>query len=166
MELDEQTKRALFRFQIIAPLISGNLCKQEMARVRREILNTRGVWSIARGLARRGNDYKQHLMNCDQGRLNDLDGRGNLSEEALAQFTRFFLLTCIDQVDFMEGLVQPERLRSRILSWAEAESKTDRLLPNAPRVLEAVLYRGELPRGDVPRSIGLGERQAEEWSRD
>ncbi len=37
-----------------------------------------------------------------QERRNDLDGRGHLSEEALARFARFFLSTCIDQVEFME----------------------------------------------------------------
>ena len=33
---------------------------------------------------------------------------GNLSEEALADFTHFFLETCIDQVAFMEGLLEPD----------------------------------------------------------
>jgi Fic family protein len=31
-----------------------------------------------------------HLAACDQAKRNDLDGRGNLSEENLAEFTRFF----------------------------------------------------------------------------
>ena len=31
-------------------------------------------------------------------RRNDLDGRGNLSAENLAEFTRFFLAVCLDQV--------------------------------------------------------------------
>jgi len=35
------------------------------------------------------------LSACGQTRFNDLDGRGNLSEEALANFTRFFLTTCL-----------------------------------------------------------------------
>ena len=61
------------------------------------------------------------LAACDLPRRNDLDGRGNLSEETLAEFTRFFLETCIDQVKFMEELVQPDRLRDRILLWAEEE---------------------------------------------
>jgi len=123
-------------------------------------LNTGSIWSVARGLARSEADYKQHLMNCDRQRQGDLDGRGNLSEEALARFTKYFLLTCLDQVNFMDSLVQPDRLRERILSWAQEESKIDKLLPNASAILEAVLYRGELPRSDVPRIIGLGERQA------
>lgn len=70
---------------------------------------------MARGLARNAGEYKTLLANCDLARRNDLDGRGNLSEEALAEFTRFFLTICIDQVAFMEGLMQPERLRARIL---------------------------------------------------
>ena len=31
-----------------------------------------------------------HLAACDQAKPNDLDGRDNLSEENLAEFTRFF----------------------------------------------------------------------------
>jgi hypothetical protein len=75
-----------------------------------EVLDTGAVWSVARGLARNAGDY------------NDLDGRGTLSEEALAEFTRFFLTVSIDQVDFMESLVQPDHLCARILLWAEEET--------------------------------------------
>ena len=74
----------------------------------RDVLDTGGVWSIARGLARNVTDYKAQLATCDLPRRNDLDGRGNLSEEALADFTRLFLRVCIDQVTFMEELVAPE----------------------------------------------------------
>ena len=58
-----------------------------------DTLDTGGIWSIARGLARNVDAYA-HLANCDLPRRNDLDGRGNLSEEALAEFTRFFLDIC------------------------------------------------------------------------
>jgi Fic family protein len=104
--------------------------------------------------------YKAHLADCDQPRRNDLDGRGTLSEEALARFTQFFLETCIDQVKFMEGLVQPNRLRDRILIWAEEEIRADALPSKSGTVLEAVLFRGELPRGEVAALLGTGERQA------
>lgn len=62
------------------------------------------------------------LASCDRPRRNDLDGRESLSEEALAQFTEFFLTGCLDQVTLMEGLIQPDRLRTRILLWAGAET--------------------------------------------
>ncbi|MFI5021385.1 MAG: Fic family protein [Alphaproteobacteria bacterium] len=125
-----------------------------------ELLDTGAVWSIARGLARNVREYKVHLANCDLPRRNDLDGRGNLSEEALADFIRFFLTVCIDQVTFMESLVQPDRLRTRILMWSEEEIRLGNLPPKSGSILEAVLYRGELPRADVARIVGTGERQA------
>ena len=126
----------------------------------RDALDTGGVWSIARGLARNVADYKAQLAACDLHRRNDLDGRGTLSEEALAGFTRFFLRVCIDQVKFMEGLVAPDRLRTRILIWVEEEVRAGALPPRSGAVLEAVLYRGELPRGDVAAILGTMERQA------
>lgn len=89
-----------------------------------------------------------------------MDGRGNLSEEALAEFTKFFLKTCLDQVRFMEQLVQPDRLRDRILQWAEQEFRAGTLPGKSGQVLEAVLFRGELPRGDVPALLGTTDRHA------
>jgi Fic family protein len=125
-----------------------------------EVLDTGSVWSVARGLARNAAEYKRHLMSCDSPRRNDLDGRGALSEEALAEFTKFFLKTCLDQVRFMEQLVQPDRLRDRILLWAEEEIRAGTLPAKSGQVLEAVLFRGELPRGDVPALLGASERAA------
>ena len=125
-----------------------------------ETLNTGGIWSIARGLARNVEEYKQHLANCDQTRRNDLDGRGHLSEEALAEFTRFFLKACLDQVRFMEDLVQPEKLHTRINLWAEEEVRLGSLHEKAGPLLEVILYRGELPRGQVAERIGTSERTA------
>jgi len=124
------------------------------------LLDTGAVWSVARGLARNVQEYKQLLANCDLPRRNDLDGRGKLSEEALGAFTEFFLRVCIDQVSFMETLMQPDRLRARILLWAEEEVRLGELPPKAGRILEAILYRGELPRGDADTLLGTGERQA------
>jgi hypothetical protein len=83
-----------------------------------------------------------------------------LSEEALAAFTRFFLETCLDQVRFMESLVQPDRLRDRILIWAEEEVRAETLPRKAGQILETVLYRGEFPRGDVAALLNTSDRSA------
>jgi Fic family protein len=123
-------------------------------------LQTGAVWSVARGLARNVDRYKDLLANCDLPRRNDLDGRGALSEEALAEFTRFFLGVCIDQVDFMESLVKPDGLRARILLWAAEETKLGKLPAKSSAILEAILYRGELPRGEVQFVVGTTDRQA------
>ncbi len=146
----------------IHPFLDGNgrVARLMSHAMLLDTLETGAVWSIARGLARNVDAYKAHLAACDLPRHNDLDGRGNLSEEALAEFTQFFLTTCIDQVSFMEGLVQPDHLRTRILLWAEEEIRLGNLPPKSGHILEAVLYRGELPRGDAAGVIGVGERHA------
>ncbi len=123
-------------------------------------LDTAGLWSVARGLARRVADYKAHLAACDLPRRNDLDGRGTLSEEALVAFTRFFLETCIDQVKFMRSRMEPERLETRVQIWAEEEMRRGALAPRSDILLQALLSRGELARGDVASRLGIGERQA------
>ncbi|MEA3174150.1 MAG: hypothetical protein QOF42_1561 [Gammaproteobacteria bacterium] len=156
------TAAAHHRLAWIHPFLDGNgrVARLMSHATLLEALDTGAVWSIARGLARNVNAYKGHLAACDLTRRNDLDGRGNLSEENLAEFTRFFLTTCIDQVAFMEGLMQPQQLRARILLWAEEEIRLDRLPPKSGAILEALLYRGELPRADTAGIVGTGERQA------
>lgn len=146
----------------IHPFLDGNgrVARLLSHAMLRATLKTGAVWSIARGLARSVEAYKGHLAACDQTRRNDLDGRGHLSEEALVAFTEFFLKTCIDQVTFMESLIQPEALRARIMTWAEEEIRLNHLPPKSGEILQAVLYRGDLPRADVPGIVGTGERHA------
>ncbi|MFM9850247.1 MAG: Fic family protein [Hyphomicrobiaceae bacterium] len=150
------------RLAWIHPFLDGNgrVMRLMSYAVLREALDTGGVWSVARGLARNVDAYKAHLAACDLPRRNDLDGRGNLSEETLAEFTSFFLETCIDQVKFMEGLMQPDELRNRILLWTEQEIRGERLPPKSGAVLEAILYRGVLPRGDAAELLGTSSRNA------
>jgi hypothetical protein len=60
----------------------------------------------------------------------------------------------------MENLFQPDRLRVRIQLWAEEEIRLGELPPKSGSILEAILYRGELPRGDAKAAAGTGDRQA------
>ena len=146
----------------IHPFLDGNgrVARLMSYAMLRDALDTGGVWSVARGLGRQADNYRAQLAACDLSRRNDLDGRGNLSEEALAEFTRFFLRLCIDQVRFMERLIAPDRLHGRIMVWVEEEARAGALPPKSGAVLEAVLFRGELPRGDLPNLLGSKERQA------
>src|ERR1017187_3590504 len=161
-ELTVATAAAHHRLAWIHPFLDGNgrVVRLMSHATLLETLDTGALWSVARGLARNVDTYKMHLANCDQTRRNDLDGRGNLSEKALAEFTRFFLTTCIEQVDFMESLIQPDRLRARVLLWAEEEIGVKSLPPKSVLVLEALLNRGELPRGEVARVLGMTDRHS------
>jgi Fic family protein len=123
-------------------------------------LDTGGVWSIARGLARNESAYKGHLAECDLPRRNSLDGRGNLSEEALASFTAFFLETGLDQVRFMADLMEPSGLFRRIMDWTKEEERTGRLPLHSARVLSHILTHRQLERKDVTEIVGFDERKA------
>ena len=139
---------------------NGRVARLMSHAVLLEALDTGAVWSIARGLARNVETYKAHLAACDLPRRNDLDGRGHLSQEALAAFVAFFLETCIDQVTFMEGLMQPKTLQTRIRLWAEEATRLGTLPPKAAAVLDVLLYRGTLPRAEVAGIVDTGARQA------
>ena len=78
----------------IHPFLDGNgrVARLMSYAMLLEALDTKGVWSIARGLARNVRSYKNHLAECDLPRRNDLDGRGNLSEEELGSVDVLVLL--------------------------------------------------------------------------
>ena len=123
-------------------------------------IGAHGLWSVSRGLARglksRG-EYKQMMDLADTPRQGDLDGRGNLSQRALAEFTLWFLKVCLDQIVFMAGLFEIDTLARRLRNLVE---RSETLKPEAARLLEEALIRGEIERGDTSRITGLPERTA------
>ena len=146
----------------IHPFLDGNgrVARLMSYAILRNALDTGGLWSVARGLARNEMEYKQHLAACDGPRRGDRDGRGTLSETALAEFTRFFLRVSIDQVEFITSLMRPDTLRDRILGWATEKIKAGALPIKSDTVMRALLYNGELQRAEIPAILGLGERGA------
>jgi Fic family protein len=149
----------------IHPFLDGNgrVARLMSYSMLLDALDTGGIWSIARGLARNEGRYKALLTACDAQRRNDLDGRGNLSEEALAEFTHFFMETCIDQVKFMEELVAPDKLRARIFTWANEEIKSKTILPQSLKILERLLYQGALAREEITSMFDVTPRQARRY---
>jgi hypothetical protein len=60
----------------------------------------------------------------------------------------------------MRELMQPDRLRARILTWAEEEVRLGSFPKPAVAIPESILFRGELPRPDVAPLIQSSERTA------
>ncbi|WP_342723749.1 Fic family protein [Bradyrhizobium sp. B097] len=118
------------------------------------------LWSISRGLARVSAEYTASLQAADEPRRGDPDGRGNLTQAGLADFCRFFLATCVDQVDFMERLLEPSELINRMEIWTEEEIAAKRLSKGSWPILRLAVMQGEFKRGDASDITGYAERQA------
>jgi Fic family protein len=67
----------------------------------------------------------------------------------------WFLQVCLDQVKFMDSLFELDSLGPRLNTFVE-RSKT--LKPEAKRLLEEALIRGQFERGDIVRITGLPDR--------
>ncbi len=155
------------RFNYIHPFPDGNgrvsrLMSHAMAH--RADIGAHGLWSISRGLARglsRGpegrNEYKIMMDAADAPRQGDLDGRGNLSLRALNEFVLWFLRVSLDQVKFTSELFDLDTLAKRLRTYVD---RNDNLAPEAVRLLEEALMRGEFERGEIERITGLPERTA------
>lgn len=126
-------------------------------------LNGYGLWNVSRGFARNAALYKTALARADAQRRNDLDGRGNLSNEGLLSFCRFFLDTCHDQVNYMDSILQLDGLIDRIRGYVKMRS--EKMIPvsgahntvlkiEAAKMIEAVLLRGLMTRGEVAEAAG------------
>jgi Fic family protein len=158
------------RLMWIHPFLDGN---GRVARLFTEAYLQRipvlgyGLWSVSRGLALRNVDYKAALSWADAPRRNDLDGRGNLSNEGLIQFCRFFLEVCLDQVEYMGNLLKLEELIQRIRHYVDLRNRgmargpsgeKQPLRVEASKMLQEVLIHGAVSRGDIIQSSGLKER--------
>jgi len=126
-----------------------------------------GLWNVSRGLARRRDDYMAALTWADMPRHNDYDGRGDLSNEGLVKFCRFFFEVCLDQIDYMNGLLKLNSLLDRIRGYVQLRAakiapapkpENPRLKAEAAYMLQEALLRGGATRGDMIRVSGMAER--------
>ena len=114
-----------------------------------------GLWTLSRGLARRRGDYYRFLEMADRGRVNDYDGRGNLSDAGLGAFCVFFLETMLDQVRFMGSVLDISQLRARVeryFQFLEGESYREAFAG----IMRVLVDEGEIPRSRVREITGKG----------
>ncbi len=116
-----------------------------------------GLWTLSRGLAREQQNYYRALQDADQRRKNDYDGRGNLSDKALSAFCEFFLRQVLDQIEFVIGLIEPETLVTRIGRYFQFE-RTDlepKLRDHMSKLVVTLCIRNEIGRGEAEGILGL-----------
>ena len=161
------------RLAWIHPFLDGNGRVSRLftyAYMRKAKMESCGLWTMSRGLARRNDDYKLFLSNADSPRLGNYDGRGALSEKGLTEFCAFFFEVAEDQVRFMKELLSLDNLRNRIIGYVDLRARgiIANELPlreEAKYVLAEVMIRGEIPRGEVSRLIGMAERTARDLTK-
>jgi len=130
-----------------------------------------GLWNVSRGLARQRDEYRKFLAAADAPRENDLDGRGNLSDRTLTEFCRFFLKVCLDQANYMDGILALNGFLERLEKYVALRnaglikgaqekigSGTTVLHPRTAEVFRRAAIAGDLARRDVFEIIGMSER--------
>jgi Fic family protein len=151
------------RFNYIHPFPDGNgrvsrLMSHAMAL--EAGIGAHGLWSISRGLARGLKapfEYKQMMDRADSPREGDADGRGNLSAKALLEFVTWFCQVALDQVTFMAGLFELDRLRKRLGEYVAGPLG---LGGDARALVDETFVRGTIARGEAARITRRPERSA------
>lgn len=124
---------------------------------------TGGLWSPLRGFARSTDRYDALLADADSLRRGDLDGRGNLSEQALIAWIDYVLDTCLDQVRFMAGMLGFDNMKARIEACLvfEATVVKQGVRQESLRALHYLFLSGEeVARGDFKTMLGMSDRGA------
>jgi Fic family protein len=124
---------------------------------------TGGLWSPLRGFARSTDRYYALLADADSLRRGDLDGRGNLSEQALIAWIDYVLDTCLDQVRFMAGMLGFDSMKARIEACLvfEATVVKQGVRQESLRALHYLFLSGEeLTRGDFKAMLSMSDRGA------
>jgi Fic family protein len=153
------------RLAWIHPFLDGNgrVARLHSHLVLGQMGLTNGLWSVLRGFARTQDAYYAHLAAADEPRAGDLDGRGNLSENALLSWIDYVIGICIDQVDFMSRLLSLHDMKNRIAACLTFEEQVVQqgVRTEALRALHYLFAaQAELDRADFKAMLGLGERLA------
>jgi len=126
-----------------------------------------GLWSISRGFSRTMGHYKSALARADYPRQGVTDGRGILSDKGLFEFQNYFFDTCLDQINYIIGLLDVQGFNHRLEAYVTMRCSgggrnifgqpLNSWRPQTALLLQAVISNINIKRSQVPAITGLGD---------
>lgn len=114
-------------------------------------VNVHGLWSLSRGISRNKNEYMVYLWAAD-----------SFEDEHQADFIQWFLEKCLDQIFFMEKLLDIEsigrRIEKHVAQLALLGEKG--LRPESAMILREAFRSGMVPRSKIQEILRVSDRQA------
>ncbi|MCF8110610.1 MAG: Fic family protein [Desulfobacteraceae bacterium] len=121
-------------------------------------INRGNLWSLSRGFSRNKQWYMTNLQSADSPNSE----KTGFDQAFFADFCMFFLETCLDQVRFMERVLALDRIDTRIDMYMkdrqEPMGSLASLDSRAGRLLKALFFRGEIPRGEAGPIMDMGHQ--------
>ncbi len=108
------------------------------------------LWSLQRGLAGRQDTYEHYL--------------GDVGRSEPYGFIEFMLDTCLEQMKFMDTLLNPKHLRDKLSNAFINSPEIQRaaIKPGCAKAIHILFSHGEVSRSDFKVFTGLGEKLATE----
>ncbi|WP_166360847.1 hypothetical protein [Pseudomonas akapageensis] len=120
------------------------------------------LWSLARGLARRHEEYHAAFAMTDRTREREFDHGIQLSGKTSLTFIEFMLDVCHEEVDYMTAAMTRHKLREAVLHALRTNSRLQKtgVRPEAAPAFLALLIQGALPRAEFEVFTGLQPEEA------
>jgi len=120
------------------------------------------LWSLARGLYQKREEYYSALAKADRAREGDLDGRGQLSQKHYFAFIEFMLEVCHEQVDYMTEALGLKQIHERVTHAFNSNLNLNAgVRPGDAETVKALLTKGSLQLEEFKILAGLQDLQAE-----
>lgn len=114
------------------------------------------LWSLARGLARRHEEYRA-LAPTNSTRVSEPTGGVQPSVKSTLSFVEFMLEVCLGEVDYITAALDRRKLRESVTRAYKTNSrlKESGIRPETMPALVALLIQGALPRYEFVTFTGL-----------